>query len=122
MSCTLTVGFAVSLRQDAAALQDGPAEHGEDSGGNDEADPAGLCCRRLSLGSLGAAGEQNREDDEDGDGADVDQNLREAGELRVEFEEHQREAGERDGEGEGAVHGVLEQNRGERAGDGERGD
>ena len=53
------------------------------------------------FGQLGAAREQDGEDDEDGDGADVNENLREAGELRVERKEEECEAaeGHRDGEG-----------------------
>ncbi len=43
-----------------------------------------------ALRQVGAVREQNRKDNKDGDGTDVDENLREAGELRVEFKKEQR--------------------------------
>ena len=117
MSCTVTAGTAVSLRQAARAVEYGPAEHGEDGGGDDEADEPGAAEDSV-FWSFRAAREEDGEDDEDGDRADVDENLRKAGELGVEREKQERQSGEGDGEGEGAVDGVLEQHGGESAGDG----
>ena len=56
------------------------------AGGDDEADEPGAA-EDAVFGSLGAAGEQDGEDDQDGDRADVDENLGEAGELGVELQE-----------------------------------
>ncbi len=85
MSCTVTAGTAVLLRHGAHACEHGPSEHGKDAGGDDQAHKPGAA-EDAVLGQLGAAREQDGKDNQDGDGADVDQNLRKAGELRVELE------------------------------------
>ncbi len=75
----------ILLWNGAHAREHSPSENGKDAGGDDQAHEPGRA-EDAAFRQFGAAREQNGEDNKDGDGADVDQNLREAGELRVELQ------------------------------------
>ena len=94
----------------ARAVQRRPAERGEDDGGNHNAgEPAGrqngLVRRRIT------ARQQNREHDEDGNRADIDQNLGEADELRVERQVKRRQPGQRHHQRQRAMHQIAQAHR-----------
>ena len=68
-----------------------------------------LWLKTALLGQFGAAREQDGKDNQDGDSADVDENLRKAGELRVKFEEQQRQTRKSHSQRKHAVDKALEQ-------------
>ena len=115
MSCTVTDGTAICCGTALTLCEHGPSEHGKDAGGDDQAHKPGAA-EDAVFGQFGAAREQNGEDNKDGDGADVDENLRKAGELRVELQKQQRQPGKGHRDRERAVNQVLEQHRRQAAG------
>ena len=91
MSWTVTAGTAVCCGTARTLCEHGPAQHGKYARGDDQTHKPGAA-EDAVLGQFGAAREQDGKDNQDGDGADVDENLRKAGELRVKLEEQQRQA------------------------------
>ena len=90
MSWTVTTGTAGLLRQGAHALEYCPAENRKNARGNHKANKPGAAEDAI-LGQFRAAREQNGEHNKDGDGADINKNLRKACELRVELQKQQRQ-------------------------------
>ena len=68
-----------------------------------------------------AAGQQNREHDQDRDRADINEDLDQSDKLSAEKKEKGREADKRDDETKGRVNKLRQRRGGERAGQGQNG-
>ena len=112
-------GSGVSLGSARALCITAQPSSGEDGRGDRESgEPVRL---KRCLRARGAARQQDGKDHQDGNRADINEDLREAGELRVQREEQQRQSQERHRHRQRAVNQILEKHRCQAAGQGERG-
>src|SRR5580658_6674882 len=109
------------MRQTSLAAQQRAAENSKDSSGDDQTGEPCATEDAAVLWRFRTARKQNREYDQNGDGADVDENLREAGELRIEVEKEQCKSTKSDRQREGAVHKIAQRYCRQGAADGDCG-